>query len=506
MASGVINGTTSNEVILSKIEWSSNVEASAGKSIVTAALYYRRTSTGDTTYGYRYCSITVHGTKFNASGAITITEHEWVKAAEGIVIVDHKDDGTMSVEISAEGYVAGTSLQSTTCGGTAKLDSIPRASAIASAANVTLGNKCSVKWTPMDASFRYKLKFSLGNWSDTTDAIHPNTQNQYHYFGYTIPLDVAKQIPSDTTGTMTVTLYTYSDSGATKQVGSASSKTFTVTVPDIPATRPAISVKLSPVGSLPAVFAGLYVQGKTKVKANLSAIGLYGATIKSYNMKVDGVNYGSGASYTSGYLSKYGTTKVECYATDSRGFTISMPSEITVIPYSKPSVTVNVCARCDESGNLSDSGTYLKIKATRSYSLVTDYGVQTNFCQIRYRYKAASASEYSAWTTILASDNLSSNTIETGALLGGALTLDKTYVVQVQAIDDIGEHGEATISIPTESVYMHRTKNAMGLGKIVEGENLLDVAWDARFMGEIYIGADGKTLKDYILAVISEGG
>lgn len=505
MASGVINGTTSNAAILSKIEWSSNAEASTGKSIVTASLYYRRTSTGDTTYGYRYCSITIHGTMFNASGAITITEHEWVKAAEGIVVVDHKTDGTMSVEISAEGYVAGTSLQSTTCSGTAKLDSIPRASTIASAANVTLGNKCSVKWTPMAASFRYKLKFSLGSWSYTTDACHPNTTNQYHYFGYTIPLDVAKQIPSATTGTMTVTLYTYSDSGATKQVGSASSKTFIVTVPDNSDTKPTVTMSLSPVGSLPSDFAGLYIQGKTKVKATLAATGKHSATIKSYSMKVDGVSYGSGASYTSGYLSKYGSNRVYGYAIDSRGYAGGTAKDIEVIAYSKPKITVSVCGRCDESGNLSANGTYLKIKATRNYSPVATGGMQKNFCKIRFRYKAAAAAAYSDWVTILDS-NASGNTVETGALLGGVLAINTSYSVQIQAIDDIGEYGESVISIPTETVYMHRAKNALGLGKYAEGENLLDVAWDAHFRGEIRIGETGMTIKEYILAVISEGG
>ena len=506
MASGTINGTTSNQYLYSKIEWSSTADTTNNRSTVTAALYYKRFNDGYTTYGYRVCSITINGVKFSSTGAITITEHEWVKAVEGTVTVDHNSDGTKSIAISAEGLVDGTSLKSTTCSGTATLDSIPRASTIASAANVTLGDKCSVKWTPMSASFRYKLKFSLGSWSYTTEAIAPNTTSQFHYFGYTIPLDVAKQITgSPPTGTMTVTLYTYSDSGATKQVGSASSKTFTVTVPDNNSTKPAVSMTLSPVGSLPSAFAGLYIQGLTKLVVNLSASGKYNATIKSYSLKKDGTSYSPGEVYSL-HLPNYGNVSLYGYATDSRGFTGSTNKDITVIPYSKPKITVSVCGRCDASGNLTDSGTYLKIKATRSYSLVTSGGTQKNFCQIRYRYKAASSSTYSDWTTILASNNLSSNTIETGALLGGVLALNTTYVVQVQAIDDIGEYGEATISIPTESVYWHRTKNCLGLGKYAEGENLLDVAWDARFIGEIYIGADGKTLRDYILAVISEGG
>lgn len=501
MASGTINGTTANEYISSKIEWSSKADNTNNRSTVTAALYYRRTNSGYTTYGYRYCSITINGVKCSANGAITITEHEWVKAAEGTVTVDHNSDGTKSIDISAEGYVGGTTLKSTSCSGTAKLDSIPRASTITSAGNVTLGNKCSVKWTPMAKSFRYKLEFSLGDWSYTTGAIHPNATSAYTYTGYTIPLDVAKQITSATTGTMTVTLYTYSDSGAKTQVGSASSKTFTVKVPSNSDTNPSVSMVLSPVGSLPSAFAGLYIQGKTKVKATLFADGKYDADIKSYSMKVEGTSY---PGLTSGYLSQYGNIKVYGEALDTRGNVGNTSREISVFPYSKPKITVSVCGRCDSAGNLSDSGTYLRIKAAMEYSSVVVGGVQKNFCMIRYRYKTAAATSYSDWTTILGKG--SAKNVDTGALLNGALSADTTYVVEIMAIDDIREYAVASFDIPTETVYMHRTKNAMGLGKYAEGENLLDVGWDARFMGEIFIGADGMTLKDYILAVISEGG
>jgi hypothetical protein len=56
---------------------------------------------------------------------------------------------------------------------------IPRASTISSAGNVTLGKACSVKWTPQAKSFRYKIKFALGEWSYTTGAIHPDTSSAY---------------------------------------------------------------------------------------------------------------------------------------------------------------------------------------------------------------------------------------------------------------------------------------------------------------------------------------
>ena len=456
---------------------------------------------GYTRTAYYYVSVngeaeTVHAVAYTLPMGATAT------ILDTTITVKHKDDGsgTVAVRTWMDTDISAGIIQ---LSDSAVLTTIARASDISSVAAVTLGNKCSVKWTPKSASFRYKLKFSIGNWSYTTGAIHPNKTSAYTYSGYTIPLDAA---PSSKTGTMTVTLYTYSDSGATTQVGSAASKTFTITVPDNSSTKPTVTMTLAPVSSLPSAFAGLYIQGKTKVKATLSATGKYGATIKSYSMKVDDVSYGSGAGYTSGYLSKYGSFTVYGYATDNREHTGNTSKAITVIAYSKPKITVSVCGRCDASGNLSSSGTYLKINASRSYSPVTSGGSQKNFCKIRYRYKVASASSYSSWTTILAGNTLTTDQVETGALLGGVLAADTSYLVQIQAIDDIGDYAETTISIPTDNVHTHRTKNGIGYGKYCEGENLLDVGWDAQFHGQILIGSSGMTLKDYILSVINEGG
>lgn len=484
MASGTINGSTGNEYIDSKIEWSSTANNSANTSSVTAALYYKRNNTGFTTHGTGAFSITINGVKTSASKTLTITENAWVKAVEATVTVSHNSDGTKSVSISASGSISGTSLSSTTCSGTATLETIPRASTITSASNVTLGGKCSVKWTPLSKSFRYKLKFALNGWSYTTGAIHPNQTSAYTYTGYTIPLEVANELTSSKTGTMTVTLTTFSDSSASKKVGSASSKTFTVTVPNNTSTQPSVSMSLTPISSLGSTFSSLYIQGKSKVEATLSATGKYEADIKAYNIYVGGKTYGS--PYQSEYLTTAGTVTVKGRATDTRGYYAEVTEDVTVIPYTKPRIKAEV-DRCDASGNISDSGTYLKISAERSYSPVMSGGKQYNFCQIQYRYKVEGGS-YSSWTTILASKSLGSNEVVTGALLGN-LSVQSTYLVQVRAIDDIGEYAYTTIPIPTDKVYMHRAGSirSLGIGKYAEEENTFDIAEDitAKFRGDV---------------------
>lgn len=401
--------------------------------------------------------------------------------ASGKKTIKHGSDGQKKFVVYVE---AGIYVHTANCSGSKEfsLTTIPRASTITSAAAVTLENKCSVKWTPKAADFRYKLKFSLGDWNYTTGAIHPNQTSAYTYTGYTIPLDVAKQIIRDNTGTMTVKLYTYSDSSATDQIGDVDSKTFTVTVPETSDTQPSVKMTLSAVSSLADTFDGLYIQGKTKVKAALTATGKYNATIESCNVKVDGVTYDSGDDFTSDYLVNAGEITVYGYARDSRWFTGSTSKKITVIGYSRPQILDVVAARCDADGNLTDSGTYLKIKAKRSYSKVSADGVQKNFCKIRYRYKLESASSYSSWVTILEGSSLNSDVVETGALLGGVLAADSTYLVQVSVVDDIGDSNSTTATIPTDKVYMHRDKvrRSLGIGMYIQEDHCIDIAEDIK--------------------------
>lgn len=425
---------------------------------------------------------TVFNDYTNPGGGDQLKLYNGTTVATGTYTFTHDSNGQKSFSASVE---AGIYNWPVNCKGSGSWDlpTIARASTLTSAANVTLGNACSVKWTPKSTSFRYTLKFSMGDWSYTTGAIHPNTTSAYTYSGYTVPLEAAKQIPSKTSGSMTVALYTYSDSGCKKQVGDASSKTFTVTVPNNSSTKPSISIdNLSPVSSLGSGFDGLYVQGKSKVKAEFTGSGKYGATISKYTMTVDGKSYGSSQNYTSNYLSNYGQFDVKISVEDSRGFTNSATKNITVIPYSNPKVDVLICQRCDADGNLDDSGTYLKIKATRKYSKVMSGDVQKNYCQIRYRYKSNAASSYSSWSTILESDSESDEVI-TGALLSGNLAVNTSYMVQVHAIDDIGENGYTTITIPTDKVFMHRdgARRSIAIGGYIEEDNTFSIAEDINF-------------------------
>ena len=118
-------------------------------------------------------------------------------AASASKTISHNGDGTKSIAISATGSIPNTTLSSTSCSGRVSLDTIPRASTITAVYAVTLGSRCKITWTPASATFYYKVKFTLGSFSYTTEAFKPGVTSAYTYTGYPIPMDVASNFPND---------------------------------------------------------------------------------------------------------------------------------------------------------------------------------------------------------------------------------------------------------------------------------------------------------------------
>lgn len=374
-------------------------------------------------------------------------------------------------------------------GGTATMTSggAYGASTITSAGALTLGNSCNVKWTPVSASFRYRLKFSLGSWSYTTGLIHPNTTAAYTYTGYVIPLDVASQIPNSAKGTMTVQLTSYDSNGST-QVGAVSTATFAVTVPDNSSTKPTVSMELSLVSDLAYPFDGFYIQNLTRVAADISASGKYGASISEKQMVIGNGVYSS--PFESDVLTGTGDVTVTAKATDSRGFSGKAEHSIYVIPYSKPALvpadgeTNIVCKRCDEEGNITDSGTWLKIKAKRSYSPVVSDGEQFNSCLIRYRCNGG------GWVTILSGDSYDD---EVDTVISNVVTsTTAAYTIEIGVLDDLGYEASTLIIVPSDSVEFNLRDggNGAAFGEYAQEENVLSVAaeWEMKVKGNASVG------------------
>ena len=457
-------------------------------------ILWQSTQTGDSWNGYTrtakfYVSIN-GGAEKEYSISYTLPKETTKTIVDTTLTVTHKSDGTGTVKVRTwmdTKISAGVVEKSTTL----TLKTIPRASTISYVSNVTLGNICTVRWTPNSKDFYFKLKFSVGDWSLTTAAIHPNITTLYTNASYGISRDAAHQFTNSKDADMTVSLYTYSDKECTKQLGETSTETCKVFIPEDENTLPTVAMSLTPISSLSDKFNGLYIQNKTKVQADFTGSeAKYSASISSYSMNVDGKTYGS--PYQSDLLSKAGTVTVKGTAVDSRGCSSTIPQDITVIPYSKPSIVPYngessiICKRCDSEGNLTPSGTCLRIKASRQYSKVMSNDVQKNFCLMQIKYKPEESTSWGTLTTILSKDNVS-DSID-AILTNINLSLSATYLVQIEVVDDIGETSSTIITIPTANCIYHLRKGGKGIafGKYSTKDNLFECDWDARFNGKLY--------------------
>ena len=447
-----------------RIVWTSTQEGQSYNANTRTAYYYVSINGGaETTYSVSY----------------TLPKGTTKTIVDTTITVPHKDDGsgTVSVRIWMDtGISAGVVTQTKTI----TLTTIARAS---QPSCITwpehtrdvgyFGDTIKIHMNSKSDKFTHVVYYSFGSrsWYRIAESVAYNTTWQ-------IPLELINELASNAkSGIGTIHVETYTNNGTT-HVGTKTCE-FSVKVPYIDETKPTVSMTLSPVGALPSAFAGLYIQGLTKVKADLSAIGKYGADISSYLMKVDSASYGAKNEYTSNFLASSGEKIVYGYATDSRENPGETSQTINVIPYSNPKLEDSTAFRCDKDGIASESGTYLKITGKRSYSPCISDGVQHNFCRIEYRY-SQNRTDFTKWVTILEGNDLSSDAVTAAPLPEVTLSNEISYLVHIRAIDDIGRFAESFVDIPTEKVYWHRdgARNALGLGKYNERDNAIDSDWD----------------------------
>ena len=391
--------------------------------------------------------------------------------ASGSTTITHNADGTKSFSLSCEAGVY-TYAVSVRASGTHTLNTIPRASSI-SMASGTMGSASTISISRASSSFTHTLTYAFGNATGTIVSKTTSTS-----VSWTPPLTLAQQIPSSTSGKITITCTTYSGNTS---VGSKSI-TVTLKVPD--SVKPTMtSLTATRVdGNVPSAW-GIYVQGKSKATLKINgAAGTQGSTISSYSISGGGFSSTS-SSFTTGFLTTVGTITFTAKVTDSRGRTSDTKTvSISVVAYSPPSVSSYSSQRCNSAGTPLDSGTYVKGLISFSYASCSSKNTITTSTS----YKKSTAT---AWTN--ANKTFSSGTAFT---FGGSISAESSYDIKY-TISDAFTTVTVNDTISTVSVLMDFKAGGKGIaiGKVSEFDNTLEVSdkWNFR----VY----GKLLKAYIV-------
>lgn len=335
-----------------------------------------------------------------------------------------------------------------------------------------MGETIGINTNRMVSKYTHILRYTFGTKTGYV------SQSAGHSIEWDIPLSLASEIPNASSGTVTISCET---KNGTATVGTETC-TFTLSVPDNELTKPSFSMAFTPVHSLPSDFAGLYVQGKTKVGVTFDANSEY-ALVKSYSVKIGGTTF-AGESVVSNFLTSSGSISIEGTVTDSRGYSRTHTQYITVIPYERPRLAVYsgenniVCTRSSRDGVISPNAEYVLVKASAAYSEVIHHNKAYNKCRMWYRYKTAGASDYSMnWVQF--------DGTEVSFIPDAIFNVKTAYTFQLKVEDDVGEERVYTYPIPYVSIPLHLGKGGknLGLGQFCDysEEDRIDVGWKTYF-------------------------
>lgn len=375
------------------------------------------------------------------------------------VTISHSTDGSKTIAVSGY-HDPGNSWDNLVLSSVdVVLPTIARASTFT--ANLSLltmdgDTSVTVSITRSVSSYTHKVTFALESYSQSYSSVSTSQS-------FTPPLSWNNALPNNTAGTMTITVDTYS--GSTK-IGSNSS-TITAKVPTsiLPSLGSFTATRVD--GDVPSSW-GIYVQSKSKVTLTMAnCAGSYGSTVTGY--KISGDSYSStSSSFTTGYLVSSGTVTFTATVTDSRNRTSSKTVSITVYSYSAPKATSTaVVERCNSSGSLTYTGTYICIIPKYSYSSVNG----NNSFSISAKYK-----NLTTWSSSVSLNNNLTN------IIGGSVDIEYSYTVQIDITDYFGTVTQ-TFTVPMfySSIDVYKTGKGVAIGTVATQEDVFEVDMPAQF-------------------------
>lgn len=435
----------------------------------------------DSLYSSSYTGISISVvldgvTRYSASSykLPTLATGATTTIASGSFTKTHASDGSMSMPVAAA-FTTSLGIGSASISGTFTGVTIPRATQpTLSSSSINLGGSVTINTPRAASSFTHTLAYSFG---DASGTIATGVGTSYTW---TVPLDLANQIPNSTSSTVKITCKTYNGSTliGTKTVN------LTVNVPS--SVKPTIS-DISIAEAVQAVITKFGLSNKfvktlsqLAVEIAINTDNAYGATIKNYSTQIDGINY-LGQQFTTNVLTTAGTLTVTATITDSRGRTSTYSAEITVIDYATPAVDI-LLAVSGTTVTATITGKVYDVDGTNAKSLIL-------------KYKKFSDETYTERTITLASADWEFTKSEIVENIDNESTYEFIAVLtdKVTSSDDAATTGIVAIS-----------RRAGGKGVTFGAEALTDgfvVDWDGQFNKGLTAGAELDMTADEITEI-----
>lgn len=462
-------GTSNQYISMYLYVEESSYDVSSNTSEVIWEIGVRKSSASTaSTWGNWSWTVSVNGAGGSGSLSGTVAPGGSLKFTSGSTTVTHNSDGSKTINCDA---VIGGKESGQLGVRTFQLTTIPRVSVpTLTAGTAQFGGSIGVMTNRKSESFSHHLYYSLNGGAEVgiSDGILD---------GYTwnIPKDLMNQIPSATSASITLRLYTFSGG---VNLGS-NTVSFTATVPaDV---KPTISnaawavITYDNSGTAASGIAAA-VQGYSKAKVTFDKSKLafpYSAALKSFSISYNGSSWSrtSNGELSTGVLGSAGAASVTCTVTDTRGRTASASRTLSVNAYSKPTLKNVTIARATEGGDESSSGTYLLLKATAQVASIQPGDTELNPTAVfRGEYKVTTASTYVTGPDLVSGEQ---------TVYAASLDVTKSYTARIVLQDTLGNQTSATVIIPTDTItfFLKDGGKAASFGKYAENDEVVESAW-----------------------------
>ena len=418
---------------------------------------------------------------FNANQSTSGSQTIFTKT----VNVSHNSDGKKTLSTSAS-FTSGVSSGTVTATTSKVLTTIPRKSTL-TASNGTLGTAQTLTISRHSSNFTHTITYKCGTASGTVATKSSSTS-----ISWTPPLTLSSQNTAGTSVSITFTITTYNGNTS---LGS-NTKTVTCTIPA--SVKPSCTVAVTDAMGYESTY-GNPIKGLSKFKVTVTPTLAHGSPIASYSVYANSATYTS-SSFTTGLLRSSGTMSVSATVKDKRGRTGSATVSKTVLDYLEPVIAVLTVYRCDEDGTEHDQGEFVKVNFTAE---VTSLNSKNKASYTLY-YKKSTDTEF----TEVGLDELQDEYSVNSSYVFPADT-SNSYDVEF-AVTDNFKTTKRTTSASTGFTLIHNRADGtgLGIGKLGEVENGIDVGLDAFFRNPVYgkvTGLDrlpeipeGSNVNDYL--------
>lgn len=446
-----------------RIRWTSTQSGSSWNGYNRTAYYYVSVNGGaEKKYSVKY----------------TLPQNTTKTILDTTIVVPHRADGTASVKVRTwmDTDISAGIIQKSQA---VTLTSIPRATVPTfSATSTEIGSNVTINLNRAADSFTHTLTYAFGKASGTIGADIGTS------VVWSIPSDLAAQIPNDVSGTCVITCKTFNGSTL---IGTKTAK-LVLKVPS--SVVPVINSVLIVEGTeqLKNHFT-VFVQNNSTLAVSVSAVGVAGSSIAKVETKIQDVIY-NGTSFVSALITAAGEITVNTTVTDSRGRTAKSSSTVSVAEYDFPTIYSMSVKRIDTAGNETEDGERISVRIHYSTSNIDNQnGEHENPRTYKLQYRRSDETEFTTFESGEASlIHSQSHAYKSAPVISG----DNSYVIRLE-VADFFKTTVCDIELPTAFTLMDFNSSGQGVafGKVSE-KNGMEVNMNTDFLKEVNFYSDSN--------------